>query len=77
VVIVGVRGRRVWVVFGSEGGWLGRWTGGGVGHHGRRRSRSGWLCSSEVREWRGELVSVVVGGEGARSRVVVVMGGSE
>jgi hypothetical protein len=30
----------------------------------------------EVREWRGKVVSIIIGGEGARSGVVVVMGGS-
>jgi hypothetical protein len=30
---------------------------------------------SEVRERRDKVVSIIVGGEGARSRVVVVMGG--
>jgi hypothetical protein len=30
-----------------------------------------------VRERRGELVSVIVGGEGVRSGVVVVMGGGK
>jgi hypothetical protein len=36
-----------------------------------------WLWSSKVRERRGELVSVVVRGEGARSGVVVVVGGGK
>jgi hypothetical protein len=30
-----------------------------------------------VREQRGELISVVVGDEGARSEVVIVVGGGE
>jgi hypothetical protein len=34
-----------------------------------------WSWSLEVRERRGKVVSVIVGGEGARSRVVVVVGG--
>jgi hypothetical protein len=47
-----------------------------VSHRGRRRSGSGWSWS-EVREWRGELVSIIIGGEGARSGVVVVVGGGK
>jgi hypothetical protein len=39
------------------------------------RSGSGWLWSSEVREWRGKLESIVVGGEGVRSGVAMVVGG--
>jgi hypothetical protein len=35
----------------------------------------GWSWSSEVRERRGKMVSIIVGGEGARSGVVVVVGG--
>jgi hypothetical protein len=39
--------------------------------------RSGWSWSSEVREWRGKVVSIIIGGEEVRSGVVVVMRGSK